>query len=300
MAVVLRKSQSASSSATDRLEAATGALADVNRRISEAVEKRNQCLLKDDDQEAIRLGAEIDALHQAAKAHEDKIRLLRAAAEQEAAERRAREREGLIVRIEDKLAARDAVGRELQDAVAAADKAFRKLIDIGAEVTAVWPWPASDIPAILLSSAAIAHALSAELYRIGGRPRMGGGQIEPHGVHAGVDFPGAKVPRFELTHLPEKIVPFTAVLREATAHASNIMRGKRPSVEDASMSTPASSVNGMSLTTAQERLAGLLKRQAELAEDPARESEYFDAVAAVAVAQAELDAEQRVGAQQHG
>jgi hypothetical protein len=106
-----------SKTATGRLEAATTALAEAQRQISELIEKRNAALLKDDDATAIKLGAEIDTLHQAAKAHEDKIRLLRAVAEQEATGRRVREREGQIKRIETKLAARDQAANELSGAI---------------------------------------------------------------------------------------------------------------------------------------------------------------------------------------
>jgi hypothetical protein len=127
---------------------------------------------------------------------------------------------------------------------------------------------------------------------------LGGGPVEA--PHAGIHFPGAKVPRVELTHLREKITPLTAVLQQATEHASNIMRGVRPSAQvDAPVSAPAPAVNGNAVrTTAQERLDGLLVRLAELSKDPAREREYFDCVGLVAVAQAAVTAEQAMGAQE--
>jgi hypothetical protein len=111
-------------------------------------EQRNTELLKDNNAGAIELGVRIANLKLAARAHEDKIGLLREAAEKEAAERRTREREGLIRQIESKLAVRDSAGKELADAVAKADRAFRRLIDIGAEIQNLWNWPASDVPAI--------------------------------------------------------------------------------------------------------------------------------------------------------
>jgi hypothetical protein len=45
------------------------------------------------------------------------------------------------------------------------------------------------------------------------------------------------------------------------------------------------------LTAAEQRLGALLKKQAELAEDPAREAEYNDVVAALARVQDEIAAE---------
>jgi hypothetical protein len=286
--------------ATGRLESATAALADTNRRISETVEKRNAALLKDHDQEAIRLGGEIDALHQTAKAHEDKIRLLRAAAAEEERERKAREREGLINRIEVKLQLRDRHGAELATAVAAADKAFRKLIDVGVEIQAAWPWQASDIPACLLSHTAITHALTAELYKVGGRPMLGGGQVE--GKHAGIHFPGARCPRHELVHMPEKISPLPDVLKQASEFASAIMRGKVPSAPDAIAVPVTNGGENVQRTQAQQRLSDLLVKQSTLAEDvsPQGEAAYRAHMELVRQAQDAVAAEQRTETQQNG
>jgi hypothetical protein len=305
MAVVLRKQpQSVSPPAASRIEIAQAALEETNRRLAELNEKRGVALLKDDDLTAIRLGGEIDALQQAVKTHEDKIRLLKGAAEKEATERRVREREDVIKRIEKKLSERDAAGKELADAVAAADQAYRKLIDIGATAQSEWSWPPSDVQACLFSAPAITHALTAELYRVGGRPRVGGGQVEPHGIHAGVNFPGARVSRFEWTNLPERIPTLTDVLKQATEHASGIMRGKRPSAQvDGAVSAPvpAASVNTALLTTTQQRLSELLLLQAKAAEDvtPAGEAEYARVVSEIAKVQSEITATKQMEQQHH-
>jgi hypothetical protein len=111
--------------ATNRLEAAQAAIEETNRKLAELTERRNAALLRDADAEAIRLGTEIDTLHQAAKTHEDKIRLLRAAAAEEERERKVKEREGLIKRIEAKFAERDVHSQRLADAVAVADRDYR-------------------------------------------------------------------------------------------------------------------------------------------------------------------------------
>jgi hypothetical protein len=300
MAAPARK-EPAPASASDRLTTTQVALEETNRKIGELDAQRNECLLADNNEGAIKVGIELAGLKLAAGAHADKIQLLRSLVEKEAAERRGQERERVIEGIEDKLAARAAVGRELADSVAAAERAFRKLIDIGNEIQNSWSWPPSDIAAILLSPVAISHALSAELYRIGGRPRMGGGQVEPHGIHAGVDFPGAKVPRFELTHLPEKIPAFTSALAEATAFASAVMRGKRPGVQvDVAVPVPAMNGNAVQLTPAQGALGKLLKRQAAMVEDPSTSDEdYKRLIDQIAQAQAVVSAEQQ-GAHQNG
>jgi hypothetical protein len=233
-----------------------------------------------------------------ARAHEDKIRLLREAAEREANERRVREREGLIQRIEGKLAERDAAGVELAESIARADRAYRRLIDIGLEVQAAWNWPPSDFAACLLSHPAISAALTHEMYRVGGRPMLGGGQVEK--PHAGINFPGAPVPRFELTHLPERIPALTAVLQQATEHASNILRGKRPGAPGVEISTPvavaAPVVNGNAVprTAAQERLSDLNSQLVKLGEDmtPAGEQEYQRVVSEIAQVQGQIAKEQ--------
>jgi hypothetical protein len=286
--------------ATTRLGAAELALTEATRRIGELTEQRNQCLLRDADGEAVELATEIENLRRLADGHRDKIKLLQDAARTEEQERRAKEKTGLIERIEKKLAARDSAGKELADAVAAADRAFRKLIDVGLEVTAAWNWPASNVPACLLSHAAVTHALQAEMYRVGGRPMLGGGQVEEK--HAGIHFPGAKVPRHELTHLREKIVPLVAVLAEATAHASNILRGKQLSAQvDVFMSAPAPAMNGNAVTriTAQEALGKLVERQKQMVEGASvDEVEYKRLIDQIAEAQAAVSAEQATGAQE--
>jgi hypothetical protein len=280
--------------ATTRLGAAELALTEATRRIGELTEQRNQCLLRDADGEAVELATEIENLRRLADGHRDKIKLLQDAARVEEEERRVKEKTGLIERIEKKLAARDSAGKELADAVAAADRAFRKLIDVGLEVTAAWNWPPSEVPACLLSHGAIAAALTHEMYRIGGRPMLGGGQVEA--PHAGIHFPGAKPPRHELVHLREKIVPLTTVLKEATAHASNILRGKRPGAQvDVSVSAPspapAANGNGGPRTAPQESLGKLVERQRQMVEDGTADGpEYKALIDQIAQAQAAVSA----------
>jgi hypothetical protein len=291
-------------SATGRLEAAQAALEETTRKLAELRAKRDAALLADDDATAIALGAELDGLTQAARAYEDKARLLRDAAQREAADRRVREREGLIKRIESKLAARDQAGAELADAIKRADAAFRKLIDIGVEVTAAWSWPPSDLQACLLSHSAITHVLTHELYRVGGRPMLGGGQVEK--PHAGIHFPGAKCPRHELVHLQEKIAPLTTVLQEATAHASNILRGKRPSTPvDVAVTAPIPTTNGQGerppRTAAEQERDLTLQELIRLGQDTSLQGElrYKANLEKLRQLEDEVAAEQRVGAQHH-
>jgi hypothetical protein len=107
------------------------------------------------------------------------------------------------------------------------------------------------------------------------------------------------VPRHELTHLREQIAPLTDVLKQASEHASAIMRGKRPSAPDA-IAVPALATNGgepVVRTAAEERLGALLKKQATMVEDTSvDEAAYRRLVSEIAEAQAAVSAEQLIGA----
>jgi hypothetical protein len=278
--------------ATARIDAAQAALEDANRKLAELTGKRNAALLKDDVAAAIALGVEIANLKLTARAHEDKIQLLRDEAAREEQARRDKEREGQIKQIEDKLAERDRAGADLGDAIRKADAAFRKLIDIGVEIQGQWNWLASDVPACLFSHNAISAALSHEMYRVGGHPMLGGGQVEE--PHAGINFPGARTPRFELTHQPQRITPLATVLQEASAHAGRIMRGQKSSAP-AAAAVSAMVINGAPRSAAEETLGALLKKQSVMAEDPSiDEADYKRLIDQIAEAQAQVSAEKRV------
>jgi hypothetical protein len=284
-------------SSEGRLASAQAALEDANRKLAGLNEKRNQCLLGDDNAGAIALAGEMANLKLAARAEEDRIALLRAQAAEEEKARKVREREGLIKQIEEKLAARDAAGADLADAAAKMNRSFFRMIDLGREVQGLWNWPPSDLAPILAIPPAISAALCHELYRISAHPKLLGGQVEK--PNAGLSLPGSKVPRFELTHLPEKITPLASVLQEATAYALGIMRGQKLGAPAAGAVSAPLVINGSTVprSESEQRLASLLKRMNELAEDPARESEYNEVVAAITLVQDELTATKQMESQ---
>jgi hypothetical protein len=303
MAAPARRQQSL----TEKLATAQAAIEEANRKLAELNARRNEYLLEDNDTEAIRLQGQIDTLTLEVRARRDKAQLLAESVREEERERRAKEREGQIERIEKKLAERDSAGIELADAVAAADRAFRKLIDVGAEIQNLWNWPASDVPACLLSHSAISAVLSHELYRVGGREKYGGGLVEKHGIHAGINIPGARVPRYELTHLREQIVPLTAVLKQASEHASNIMRGKKLSTPaDVAAAVPVPATNGQNepppRSPAEQERDVALQELIRLAKDdsPQGELRYKAQLERVRQVEDTVASEQRVGAQGHG
>jgi hypothetical protein len=288
-------------SATVRIEAARAELEQANARLAELDQSRNAALLADDTATAISLGIELASLKLAAGAHADKIQLLRSLVEKEAAERRGQERARVVEGIEKKLADRDAAGAELADAIKKADVAFRKMVDVGQAIIGLWPWQSPDTHAALLTPNGVATAIMHEIYRVGARPRLFGGQDKSG---AGIDFPGGRCPDHRLANLQEKIKPMTAVCAEASALASSIMRTGRstgyvePPTVDVAIST-----NGQGeppqRTEAEQRLSALLVEMARLAEDPAAEQRYLEVVSEVACTQAEVTAEQKIGAQ-HG
>jgi hypothetical protein len=292
-------------SPANRLEQTRRDQAEANNKIGELEAARNLALLDDKDAEAARLDAELETLRRLARGYCDKIALLEAEAERQEAERRVREHASLIGRIEKKLAERDAAGAELQTAITKCDELFRRMVGLSRAIDTAWPWPASDRPPLLLPPGAIRAAIEHELFRVGARPMLLGGQDQDG---AGLNFPGGKCPKLEWTGVPDHIPALTAVLREASQHASRLMRsGKNTAGHD--FAAPAAAVakltNGAAAhpvilpasppastepppadnrTPAQARLAALLQKQAELANDdtPGGEEAYRAVVAEIA------------------
>jgi hypothetical protein len=228
----------------------------------------------------------------------DRLKIAFASAEEKAraaeAERIAREKLGLIDRIEAKFGERDSAVAELADAVKQADALFRRVCSLSREVDSAWPWQPHDRVAIGLPPGSILQALRHEIFRVGGRPHLLGGQDRD--PEAGLDYPGGISPKLELKGTPHLVRPMVDVFREAAECASGIMRtGRSTSGATISFTTPEAGVPAAlrkdppPLTPAQQRLAELLRRQAELAAaDPSPENEaaYQDCVSQIADAQA--------------
>jgi hypothetical protein len=277
-----------------RLEQARADHADANRTIGDLEAKRHAALLADDDATAAKLDAELDQLRRLARGHRDKIALLEAEAANEENARRLKEKEGLIRRIEAKLAERDRIGAELQARIPEIHKLFLRMIELGREIDAAWPWPVSDRLSIMLPRESISAAISHELYRMTATPFLGGGQEEPD---AGLKFPGAKPPHLGLMGLPSAIPPMVTVLAQASEHASNVMRGRAvaaPAATVAATNSGALASNGPAAL----KLSGLLARQAELAAlvAPTRDQdrEYGEIVQQIAIAETQLKEERAI------
>jgi hypothetical protein len=307
MAVHLRKPQPqpAAPTATSRIESAQSALEEANRKLAELNEQRNQCLLKDDNAGAVALGIEAANLRLVARAEEDRIALLREAAVREEQARKAEERAAQIERIEAKIRQRDKVMEEVATAIKQLATASERAMDLNRDIIAAWSWAPHDLPPALLTPPSILAAISHESFRVSYHPRRYGGVDTD--VLAGLGLPGARAPTLQLLEDPARVRPMVEVVRDASEFARQFLRTGKGSAAHAALEgvphqsvadvAPGATTNGTEAPV--QRLAALLKQQAELAEDPTREAEYQSVVAAIAQAQTEVDAARRVETQ-HG
>jgi hypothetical protein len=286
--------------ATGRLETAQQAIEDANHKLAELNERRNQCLLRDNDTEAAKLSTEIEDLQRLAHGHRDKIRLLQEAVAEEERARKVKEKSDLIGRVEKLLAKRDAAAGKLAAAIKQSDDAFREMIDHGQAVIAAWPWASSDIDAMVLLPRAVTVVTQHEIYKTAARPRSFGGMDRPGD---GVDYPGGVCPDHRLRNLQQEIKSLVAVCGAGSGLASQIMRTGRSTshVEPTAITVPT---NGQGeqpqRTEAQVKLASLLKQQAALADDPnIDEIKYKQLIDQIVQAQTLVDDEKRME-QQNG
>jgi len=269
--------------AAKRLETTQAALEVANGQIAELESKRSVALLKDDYRSAEKLLAEIEQQRRFIRGYTDQLALLRAEAEREENDRRVKEQLGRIERIEARLAERDKLGAELAAAVKITDEAFRKLITLGRDIAAAWPLGPHDPAACILSPGAITRALQHEIFRVGSRPHLLGGQDQPDAL---VHLPGGMSPTLEFINQPNKVTPLVETLAQASRYLSQSMRSGKVTA----FATNGAQVEQRQLTAAETKLTDLHKQQAELANDftPEGEEKYRAIVAAVAAAQSEV------------
>jgi hypothetical protein len=306
MAAAPVRKEPAPSSATDRLASTQAALAQANARIAELTEQRNKALLaSDDDTSAIKLGGEIDALRQAARAHGDKIALLKEQAAEEDAARRAKEREVLIERIEKKIAQRDAAMEGVAAAIKQLAAASERAIALGREIANEWQWPAHDLPVGLFTVPSIDTAISNELFKTSHHPRRFGGADTD--VLAGHSLPGSRAPTFQLAEDPARVRPMVDIVREASEFARRFLRtgqgssaiGHTQNISTVSPPIPTNGGGAAARSEVQQRYDALLVQMDRLRQDPtpAGEAEYLRVVGELTKVSAELEAQRQVEAQ---
>jgi hypothetical protein len=282
MSVAFRRpSQSAASSSSEsslapakRLEVAQSALEQANRDLASLHEQRNSELLRDNNAAAIELGIKIANVALAARAHEDKIGLLREAAAREEQALREKECEAQIGRIEKKIDQRDKVMEEVAAAIKQLATASERAINLDREIVAQWRWLPHDLPAALLTPPSVMTAIAHEFYRCSYHPRRYGGlDSDPN---AGLMLPGGRVPRLEWLEQPSRTRPLLDVVRDASEFAKRFLRTGKSSSAVEVVAAPLPATNGgepAQLSAAEQRLGALLKRMAELAEDDSPQGE---------------------------
>jgi hypothetical protein len=291
---------------TERLASAQAALEETNRKLAELNEQRNAALLRDDNAAAVQFGIEATNLKLTARAEEDKIALLRKLVAEEERERRAQEKAALIEQVEAKIEQRDKVLEEVAAAIKQLANASERVMSLNRDIIAAWPWAPHDLPPALLTPLSISAAISHESFRLSYHPRRYGGMdVDPL---AGLGLPGSRAPRLDLLEDPARVRPMVEVIRDASEFARQFLRTGKGSAAAAMLEgVPHQIVADSGALRGEvtnggdpvQRLAALLKQQAELAEDPTREAEYQSVVAAIAQAQTEMDAARRME-QQHG
>jgi predicted DNA-binding protein len=269
------------------LAKAQAALAENDQAIAGLVAERNALLVRDevDETEVERIDGEIGRCQRRQKTLTDRLALLAAEAQREAAEHAAQAREAKITEVEHLFIARDAAAADLRDHLVAADQAFRKVYELGVAARAAWSWEHGQAGGTLTAAHDLTREVSSFLYRIAGRPASLGGIFQ---ATVPPPFPGGKCPRIEWLQSPDKLPDLAAQYRDASRFASDIMRGVRAdgapnpaSPADAGQSD-APVIEQLPTTspiraTPNPELSKLLARQAVLAmrEDPASEAEYI-------------------------
>jgi hypothetical protein len=214
--------QAAPSSAADRLASVRAALDATTRKISELDQARNERLLADDNEGAIKLGIEIASLRLSARADVDKIALLREKAAEEERARRAQERQALIERIEKKIAQRDAAMEGVAAAIKQLASASERAIILGREIIDAWSWPNHDLVPALLTPSSIMTAIAHECFRTSHHPRrFGGADTDPL---AGISLPLSRAPTLQLLEDPSRVRSMEDVVGEASAFARRFLK----------------------------------------------------------------------------
>jgi hypothetical protein len=275
-----------------KLEKARGVLAETEAKIAALEGRRRVRLVAGDPADIIgKLDEEISALQKAAAVETDRIGLLQEEARKADIEAIAKRRSGLINRFAKKLEAADAVAAELEASVRKTTELFHQVIAMREEARAALPASNSHIEAAAgtmegaaMSGAAIRGLLSYEFYRVSARPLKGG----IPGERTVPSLPGAVCPQIMLQLQPEKIMPLATALRQASAFAVRLMRNEVDPAALLVTSEPAPAPTQP--TTAESKLAQLLKRQMELASDPSKEREYLEVVDLISKASSEVAA----------
>lgn len=256
-------------------------LADLNARIEQEHDRREQALLAADGNALDALDLTISRLQRAQGRAQERLRLLQKQAEADEQEAVNKRRQALRERFAKKLAGADADAVELQATVERMVMLYRRIITTREEARAAWPISDAHLNAAVgalegacLSGSGVKALLSYEFYRVSADPFLGG----VPGERRQPSLPGAVSPRIDQQLQPDKIKPFSDALRQASEFAVSAMQSKLDPLR--AFNEPVASVDG-ERTDKEQQLAALLKKQAELANDitPEGEAKYMAVVA---------------------
>src|SRR5262249_39389796 len=144
-----RKSMGRRKAAASRLDQAKADHAEAEQKIAELEVKRNDALLADRDEDAVRLDAKLDALRRMAKGYADKIVLLEAEAQREEAADRIKRHEAHIRQVEKLGDNQIAAIAKVAEATATLVGAYREAIVAAERRAAAWPWAPQDFEAAM-------------------------------------------------------------------------------------------------------------------------------------------------------
>jgi hypothetical protein len=219
------------------LAKAQQALASNDADIARLVEQRNALLVRDevDYTEVERIDGELARHQRRQKTLTDRLSLLAAETQREAAEQAAQAREAKIIETERIFIERDAAVDDLKVHLERAEAAFRRVHELNLEARAGWEWAHGRAGGTMTAASDLVRETASFLYKIGGRPAPLGGQFPPNVPPA---FPGAKCPKIELLQSPARLPDLAAEYRLASKYASDVMRGVRVDTAPASTASP--------------------------------------------------------------
>jgi hypothetical protein len=274
-------------------------LAETAARLEQERDKREQALLADDSNALDALDLTISRLQRAQGRQQERLRLLQQQVEQEEQEAVNKRRQALRERFAKRLAEADADAVELQQTAERMVTLYRKIIDIRETARAAWPIADSSsnaaagaLEGAALSGSAVKALLAFEFYRISADPFLGG----VPGERRQQSLPGAVSPRLDQQLMPSAITPFADALRKASAFAVETMGTKLDPLRALNVGEAVAPVDSDARTDKEQKLAALLKQQAELAADvtPEGERRYMENLAAITRLSSEV--EQQPGA----
>jgi hypothetical protein len=277
-----------------KLTAARERLAGIESEIAALSAKRRARLVAGDSvvQIAAGIDKEVEALEKTVRLEAERIELLEAEVKKQEIAAVIKRKAAQIERMEKKLDGTVELARELEASIAKSISLFHEIVRIRGELLPQFALGDPEVSLAVdnyqgaaLSAGSITALLKFELFRQGARVWSYATPL----VIPEPSWPAPACPRLDLQGTPEKITPFVTAIGEASRYAISLMKdGRAPGL--------LSETPGDARSPAQVRLGELLKRQLELASDPAREVEYMALVREIEPLQTQVELEREATA----